>query len=151
MITAGQIYTRHEPTENVTYRIRIEQYQQGAARARVVDAVTGKRPREILAANLHESATTRSGQPRRTGYILEGPPDRFAWCFSHGRLHRFAADAGPWCTATWVWLDGSSEAEALTAKIERFGDTRFLNDLPDRQQLAIINGDVPGQKTEASR
>lgn len=42
----------------------------GANRAQVVDAITGKRPREVLVNRLHASATTPTGKPRRTGYRL---------------------------------------------------------------------------------
>ncbi|MFC1420769.1 hypothetical protein [Streptacidiphilus cavernicola] len=75
---------------------------------------------------------------------------RFAWCFSHGGIHRFAADRDPWCTASWVWLDGASEAEALVDKAQRFGDARFEDQLTMNQRLAIINGEIPGRKTEES-
>ncbi len=77
--------------------------------------------------------------------------ERWAWCFSHGAVHYFGADQGPWCTATWVWLNGATEAEALADKGARFGDARFLDQLPNEQQLAIINGDVAGRKTEVDR
>lgn len=59
--------------------------------------------------------------------------ETFAWCFSHGRLHRFTRE--PWCTATWVRLNGTTEDEALAAKRARFGDAQFLRHLPLEQQL----------------
>lgn len=68
-IQPGQIYRHCDPRESI--RIRITAYRPGAARAHVVDAVTGKRPRQILVTHLHDSATTGTGQPRRTGYALE--------------------------------------------------------------------------------
>jgi hypothetical protein len=70
-IEPGQTYRYCDPRENI--RIRIESYRPGDARAHVVDAVTGKRPRQILVTALHESATTRDGKPRRAGYALEQP------------------------------------------------------------------------------
>lgn len=65
-------------------------------------------------------------------------PMRYAWCWSHGALHKFPAGQDPWCTATWVWLDGTVEEDALTDKQARYGDARFLHQLPADQQLAII-------------
>lgn len=52
-------------------RIRITAYTPGDARAHVVDAATGKRFRQLLVSGLHTSATTKAGQPRRTGYVLD--------------------------------------------------------------------------------
>lgn len=70
-IQPGQIYRHCDPRESI--RIRITAYTPGSNRAEVVDAVTGKRPRSILASSLHASPTTRDGRPRRTGYALEQP------------------------------------------------------------------------------
>ncbi|MFJ9799872.1 hypothetical protein [Streptomyces sp. NPDC101145] len=52
-------------------RIRVEHYTPGALRAWVVDADTHKRGRWVLVSSLHQTPTTRAGQPRRTGYVLE--------------------------------------------------------------------------------
>ncbi|KAF0646285.1 MULTISPECIES: hypothetical protein [Streptomyces] len=52
-------------------RIRIEKYTPGHAHAWVSDADTGKRARWVLVRSLHQTPTTRTGQPRRTGYIRE--------------------------------------------------------------------------------
>lgn len=71
MITPGQVYARFDPQSRTWTRIRVADYTLGHARAHVEDADTGKRYRQILASSLHESATTRSGKPRRTGYVLE--------------------------------------------------------------------------------
>lgn len=68
-IQPGQTYRSADPRE--TIRILIESYTPGDARAHIVDATDGKRPRQILVKNLHTSATTKAGQPRRSGYILE--------------------------------------------------------------------------------
>ncbi|MFJ1647999.1 hypothetical protein [Streptomyces sp. NPDC088258] len=43
----------------------------GSNRAHVVDAHSGKKPRQILVNSLHATATTRDGNPRRSGYVLE--------------------------------------------------------------------------------
>jgi hypothetical protein len=59
----------------------------------------------------------------------------YAWCFSHGRLHRFTDE--PWCTATWTRLDGDTEADAIANKIGRYGDAQFVHQLPAEQQLAF--------------
>jgi len=66
-------------------------------------------------------------------------PLSFAWCFSHGRMHFFAEDQEPWCTATWVPLAAGSEDKALAEKQRRYGDAQFLDQLPLEQQVAIIN------------
>lgn len=71
MIQPGQTYRSLDPRESI--RIRIVSYRPGDARAQVVDAVTGKRQRQILVTCLHDSPLTRDGQPRRTGYALEQP------------------------------------------------------------------------------
>ncbi|MFF3734007.1 hypothetical protein ACFYXM_27795 [Streptomyces sp. NPDC002476] len=60
----------------------------------------------------------------------------FAWCFSHGRLRRFAGE--PWCTATLARLPGATEQKAVAAKLEQFDDATFLHQLPGDQYLAII-------------
>lgn len=62
----------------------------------------------------------------------------YAWCFSHGCIHRFVGE--PWCTATWVPLEGETEEQAMSVKEGRYGSARFLHDLPDEQQLATIEG-----------
>lgn len=67
MIQAGQVYRSADPRDSIT--ILIESYRPGALHAHVVDAVTGKRPRSILAHRLHESPTTMTGAKRRTGYV----------------------------------------------------------------------------------
>lgn len=71
MIQPGQIYRNCDPRGGP--RIRITRYEPGWNRADVVDATTGKQPRRILVTHLHQSATTKNGQPRRTGYALEQP------------------------------------------------------------------------------
>ncbi|MBH1939253.1 hypothetical protein I5Q34_34200 [Streptomyces sp. AV19] len=68
-IRVGQVYVACHPLDEGR-RIRITEYE-GYSDARVVDADTGKRPRWILTAQLHASATTRQGKPRRSGYALE--------------------------------------------------------------------------------
>jgi hypothetical protein len=68
---AGQTYRSCDPRESIRIRILIEAYRPGDARAHIVDAVTGKRPRQILVSSLHTSPTTATGAPRRTGYALE--------------------------------------------------------------------------------
>ncbi|MFF2731838.1 hypothetical protein ACFVS9_28505 [Streptomyces sp. NPDC058008] len=61
----------------------------------------------------------------------------FAWCFSHGRLHRFHPE-DPWCTATWIAFTATTEEDALAAKHEAYGDAQFLHHLPAVQQLEVI-------------
>jgi hypothetical protein len=69
MIQSGQIYRPCDPRGGA--RIRITAYRPGDARAHVVDAVTGKRPRQILVKDLHESPVTATGRRRRSGYVLD--------------------------------------------------------------------------------
>jgi hypothetical protein len=69
-IRPGQVYRACDPRDEGR-RIRIVSYQPGSTRAHVVDAVTGKRPRQIYVTSLHTAPTTATGQPRRTGYALE--------------------------------------------------------------------------------
>lgn len=68
-IEPGQIYRSCDPRGGP--RIRITHYLPDCNRADVVDATTGKRPRGIIVRHLHATATTKTGQPRRTGYALE--------------------------------------------------------------------------------
>jgi hypothetical protein len=65
----GQVYRSCDPRESI--RLRVVRHEAGWNRVDVVDATTGRRPRRILASTLHESATTKTGRPRRTGYVLE--------------------------------------------------------------------------------
>lgn len=69
MIQPGQTYRACHPLDDIV--IRITAYTPGHARAHVVNARTGKNPRQILVRDLHSTATTRTGKPRRTGYALE--------------------------------------------------------------------------------
>jgi hypothetical protein len=69
VISENQVYVACNPLDEGR-RIRIVSYRPGAQRAHVVDAVTGKRYRQITTASLHQSATTRDGAARRTGYVL---------------------------------------------------------------------------------
>jgi hypothetical protein len=62
----------------------------------------------------------------------------FAWCFSHGTMHRFHTTDTPWCTADWLWLAGSTETAALADKHQRYGDAQFLHDLTPEQQVAAL-------------
>ncbi|MDT0382660.1 hypothetical protein RM572_28320 [Streptomyces sp. DSM 42041] len=68
-VRPGQTYRHCDPRERI--RVRIEAYTDGDARAEVVDAATGKRPRRILVKDLHESPITANGRRRRSGYVLE--------------------------------------------------------------------------------
>ena len=61
----------------------------------------------------------------------------FAWCFSHGTLHRFNPE-NPWCTATWIAFTANTEEDALAAKREAYGDAQFLHHLPAVQQMEVI-------------
>lgn len=57
----------------------------------------------------------------------------FAWCFGHGRLH-----ASPdWCGSSWVRLQARTADAAMAEKHDRFGDARFLAELPEELQATI--------------
>lgn len=71
-IAPKQIYRHCDPRENI--RVRVTAYTPGDARAFVVDAVTGLRPRGILVKFLHDSPVTATGRRRRSGYVLEPRP-----------------------------------------------------------------------------
>jgi hypothetical protein len=63
---------------------------------------------------------------------------RYAWCFSHGTMHRFPEGDRPWCTAAWVAFTATTEDNAMAAKQHAYGDARFLHELPATQQLEVI-------------
>ncbi|MEV7936638.1 hypothetical protein AB0O82_10885 [Kitasatospora sp. NPDC088264] len=69
-ILPGQTYAACHPLDEGR-RIRITHHTPVDARADVVDADTGQRPRRIRTTVLHPTSTTRTGKPRRTGYALE--------------------------------------------------------------------------------
>lgn len=69
-IKPGAVFVSCDPRDSI--RIRVTAYMPGHARAHVVDASTGKRPRQVLVSSLHESPTTERGARRRTGYALAG-------------------------------------------------------------------------------
>jgi hypothetical protein len=62
----------------------------------------------------------------------------YAWCFSHGQLHTFAADESPWCTATWVPFTAATKEQALEAKRAAYGEAQFLDALTLEQQVEVI-------------
>ncbi|MCX5197199.1 hypothetical protein OOK31_25430 [Streptomyces sp. NBC_00249] len=69
-IQPGQIYRAATPLDGGR-RILIASRPASHDYVWVCDAVTRLRPRTISLRSLHASPTTRDGQPRRTGYILE--------------------------------------------------------------------------------
>jgi len=71
-IEPGQTYRSANPRDGHREPIRIVAYD-GCNRAEVVDAHSGKNRRQILINSFHDSATTKNGKPRRTGYLLEQP------------------------------------------------------------------------------
>lgn len=101
-IRPGQIYRYCDPRESI--RIRITSYRPGDARADVVDAVTGKRPRQVLVRQLHDSPITAAGQPRRGGYVL----DRVMTAPTSEQLHAIVERA----------CRGLSEAEGALLRAE---------------------------------
>lgn len=62
----------------------------------------------------------------------------YAWCFSHGTMHRFQPGTEPWCTASWVAFTATTQEAATEAKLHAYGDARFLDELPAEKQLEII-------------
>ncbi len=69
-IEVGQIYRCAIPGL-LDRRIRVVAYSPYSLRAQVVNADTGKNQRPLLVVMLHSDRFTESGQPRRTGYVLE--------------------------------------------------------------------------------
>ncbi|MFE6412602.1 hypothetical protein ACFVOR_37345 [Streptomyces sp. NPDC057837] len=65
-------------------------------------------------------------------------PITFAWCFSHGTMHRFKDGDQPWCTASWVAFTATTEEAAQEAKQHAYGEARFLDELPAEKQLEVI-------------
>lgn len=72
MIQPGQTYRSADPRGGP--RIRVERFTAGHSHVWAVNAYDGKRGRWILIRNLHDSASTKTGARRRTGYVLEGGP-----------------------------------------------------------------------------
>lgn len=70
MIQPGQTYRSADPRGGP--RIRVERFTTGHNHVWAVNAYDGKRGRWILVRNLHDSAFTKTGARRRTGYVLEG-------------------------------------------------------------------------------
>lgn len=68
-IEPGQVYRSCKPRD-MGFRIRI--VEVGAETSRGVDASNG-RPLlwRVMNRDLHDSATTRTGKPRRAGYVRE--------------------------------------------------------------------------------
>jgi len=69
VIEPGQVCRSCDPRGGPLVRI-VDVFDNAV---QVVDAQDGKRPRRILRRYLHDSPTTKTGQPRRTGYALETP------------------------------------------------------------------------------
>ncbi|QVJ00389.1 hypothetical protein KGD82_16650 [Nocardiopsis eucommiae] len=71
-IRPGQVWTSAAPRDSITVRVVSVQ----AGRVSVVDAYDSKRPRSIWAREFHASPLTRTGDKRKSGYILVSPaPD----------------------------------------------------------------------------
>lgn len=81
---------------------------------------------------------TEVGEDGDEGRSAAGAADRYAWCFSHGRMHTFPVGREPWCTAWWVPLAGNTEQAALAEKRNRYGDAQFMHHLSVEQQAAIV-------------
>jgi hypothetical protein len=75
----------------------------------------------------------------------------FAWCFDHGRLHKFHVEEGAWCTAAWVPLEGSTEEDALMHKQLTWGDAQFFDQLTLERQGGLINMTDRREKLLASK
>lgn len=71
-VQLGQTYRAANPLDEGR-RILVASRPEGHDFAWVCDAVTRLRPRTISLRSLHASPTTKAGQPRRTGYVLEQP------------------------------------------------------------------------------
>ncbi|MEW1638617.1 hypothetical protein AB0469_31735 [Streptomyces sp. NPDC093801] len=69
-IKARQTYRAANPLDEGR-RILIVSCPEGLDFAWVCDPLTGLRPRTISLRSLHATPTTKTGQPRRSGYVLE--------------------------------------------------------------------------------
>ena len=69
MIQPGQVYRHCDPRAE---SVRLRVMTVGPNRAEVFYLHTGRAGR-ILLSQLHDSRTTKTGKPRRTGYALETP------------------------------------------------------------------------------
>ncbi|KAB7850166.1 hypothetical protein [Streptomyces mobaraensis] len=134
-IQAGDIYTACHPLDEGR-RIRITEYVAGANRADVVDADTGLRPRSILVKDLHQSAVTATGRPRRTGYVrtpfLPTRPDSEPRTEAAPAVVLPAADKVLRIVATWYRdvNDGCGyDADDLARELEKAGYP--LPDIPE--------------------
>lgn len=68
--------------------------------------------------------------------MTSGETWEFAWCFGHGRLH-----ANPsWCQASWVRLEATNPDDAMAEKVARFGEAKFLTDLPPNLAATVPPG-----------
>ena len=80
-IIPGQTYRSVAPRDQPPIRIRVRSHGPGFpawgwSKVKVVTVLpdgTEVRERAIEAIQLHDSPTTKTGQPRRTGYVLDTP------------------------------------------------------------------------------
>lgn len=74
MIEPGQTYQQCDPRVVYPTRIRIDTIHDDHAATTYLDTSRpGVIHGRILLAQLHDSPTTKAGNPRRTGYALETP------------------------------------------------------------------------------
>lgn len=71
MIEENGIYESADPRDNGR-QIRVVSYTPGHNKADIVSHPKGDRRRRVEASTLHESAETKAGVRRRTGYFLVG-------------------------------------------------------------------------------
>lgn len=68
-VVPGQIYRRADDPDQRWVRIRVVSIHHPSGRAHVEDEHGGY-PRSVRLSSLHADPTTRTGRPRRTGYVL---------------------------------------------------------------------------------
>ena len=69
-IEPGQEFVAAAPDPSGPVSIRISDYEPGSVVARFIAGDTGASG-IVWIEDLHDSPTTRDGQPRRTGYVLD--------------------------------------------------------------------------------
>lgn len=70
-IEKDNVYESADPRDDGR-QIRVTSFYTGYAQANIVSHPSGKRHRSINVKYLHESRTTKNGQPRKNGYFFVG-------------------------------------------------------------------------------
>lgn len=72
-IEPGQIYRACSPNIRGPRQVRVVAHNPDTRTVTVVNYATFSGEQDFPASYFHDSATTKTGKPRRTGYALEQP------------------------------------------------------------------------------